>query len=126
MDRLREERERSLTIEVSSWAIRSAAAEFELLDAPGHRKFLKNMSTGAAQADFALLMVSAAPGEFERGVARGGQTRLEALLAFVFGVRHFVVGVNKLDLFAGESRKNRFEEGNLLSFLFLSLLVVGC
>lgn len=113
MDRLREERERQLSIEVHMWAVQALGTTIDLIDCPGHRRFLKNMATGASVADGALLMVSAAREEFERGIAAGvGMTRTEALVAHACGgVREFVVAVNKLDLFDDvESRRARFDE----------------
>jgi 2'-5' RNA ligase/signal recognition particle receptor subunit beta len=112
MDRLREERERQLSIEVHMWAVQALGTTIDLVDCPGHRRFLKNMATGASIADGALLMVSAAREEFERGIAAGvGMTRTEALVAHACGgVREFVVAVNKLDLFDDDARRARFDE----------------
>ena len=56
-----------------------------LIDCPGHRDYLKNALTGASQADCAVMIVSAAPGEFEEGIKEGGQTKEHALLAFTLG-----------------------------------------
>ena len=55
------------------------------------------MISGASQADMALLVVDAAPGEFEAGFERGGQTREHALLVRSLGVRELIVGINKMD-----------------------------
>lgn len=79
-----------LTIEPSVWNICSPLLEVDVIDCPGHRRFVKNMAVGASLADVAVLLVSAAPGEFEAGIIRGGQTREEALVAFTQGVKQFV------------------------------------
>jgi len=97
MDQLRDERERGLTISTSSWSLATERFEIDLLDAPGHRSFIKNMAVGASMADVAILIVSAAAGEFEAGIARGGMTREEALVAYAAGIRRFIVIVNKMD-----------------------------
>lgn len=70
---------------------------FTILDAPGHKSFVPNMIGGAAQADLAVLVISARKGEFETGFDRGGQTREHAMLAKTAGVKHLVVLINKMD-----------------------------
>jgi elongation factor 1-alpha len=75
MDILKFERERGITIDISLWQFESQKYHFTIIDAPGHRDFIKNMITGTSQADCALLMIAAPPGEFEAGMSKDGQTR---------------------------------------------------
>ncbi|MEM2907752.1 MAG: translation elongation factor EF-1 subunit alpha [Candidatus Hadarchaeales archaeon] len=91
MDRLKEERERGLTIEVSYGRLETSKNEITIIDAPGHRDFVKNMITGASQADAAVLVVAADDGIMP-------QTREHAALAFTLGVGQLVVAINKMDL----------------------------
>jgi len=97
MDQLKSERERGITIDISLWRFESPKHNFTIIDAPGHKDFIKNMITGTSQADAAVLMISAASGEFEAGISKGGQTREHVLLAYTLGVRQLIVVVNKMD-----------------------------
>ncbi len=108
LDKLKEERERGLTIDLSFWKFETPKYYFTIIDAPGHRDFVKNMITGASQADAAILVVSARKGEFEAGVGPGGQTREHAFLARTLGVNQLVVAINKMD--AVDWSKERYEE----------------
>jgi len=97
LDSLKEERERGLTIDLRYLKFETPRFFFTIIDAPGHRDFVKNMITGASQADAAILFVSAKKGEFEAGIGPGGQTREHAFLAFTLGVRQMIVCINKMD-----------------------------
>uniref|UniRef100_A0A8C1B8P4 Eukaryotic translation elongation factor 1 alpha 1, like 3 n=1 Tax=Cyprinus carpio carpio TaxID=630221 RepID=A0A8C1B8P4_CYPCA len=92
LDKLKAERERGITIDISLLKFNTQKYTFTIIDAPGHRDFIKNMITGTSQADAALLIVSAAKGEFEAGISRNGQTREHALLAYTLGVRQLMIG----------------------------------
>jgi elongation factor 1-alpha len=97
LDKLKEERERGLTIDLAFYKFETPKYFFTVIDAPGHRDFVKNMVTGASQADGAVLFISAKRGEYEAGTNPGGQTREHAFLAKTLGVDQMVVAVNKMD-----------------------------
>jgi elongation factor 1-alpha len=97
LDKLKAERERGITIDISLWKFETQKFHFTIIDAPGHRDFIKNMITGTSQADVALLMIASPQGEFEAGIAKDGQTREHALLAFTLGVKQMIVCINKMD-----------------------------
>jgi elongation factor 1-alpha len=110
LDNLKEERERGVTIDLRFLKFETNKYYFTVIDAPGHRDFVKNMITGASQADAAVLFVSAKKGEFEAGIGPGGQTREHAFLAFTLGVRQVIVAVNKMDDITVEWKQDRYEE----------------
>jgi len=110
LDNLKEERERGVTIDLRFLKFETNNFYFTIIDAPGHRDFVKNMITGASQADAAVLFVSAKKGEFEAGIGPGGQTREHAFLAFTLGVRQVIVAVNKMDDITVNWNKERYEE----------------
>jgi len=97
MDKLNSERERGITIDIALWKFETAKYYFTIIDAPGHRDFIKNMITGTSQADAAVLVVASPTGEFEAGIAKNGQTREHALLAYTLGVKQMIVLINKMD-----------------------------
>jgi len=110
LDKLKAERERGITIDIALWKFESSKFEFTIIDAPGHRDFIKNMITGTSQADVAILIVAAGAGEFEAGIAKEGQTREHALLAHTLGVKQMIVGVNKMDSPSVNYAQARYEE----------------
>jgi elongation factor 1-alpha len=110
LDKLKAERERGITIDIALWKFETAKFHFTIIDAPGHRDFIKNMITGTSQADVALLVVASGVGEFEAGIAKNGQTREHALLAYTLGVKQLIVAVNKMDDKSVGYSQKRFEE----------------
>ncbi|MBN3307442.1 EF1A1 factor, partial [Amia calva] len=110
LDKLKAERERGITIDISLLKFNTHKFSITIIDAPGHRDFIKNMITGTSQADAALLVVSAAKGEFEAGISRNGQTREHALLAYTLGVKQLIICVNKMDLTEPPYSQKRFDE----------------
>jgi len=97
LDKLKAERERGITIDIALWKFETPKYYMTIIDAPGHRDFIKNMITGTSQADCAILMIASPVGEFEAGYSKTGQTREHALLAFTLGVKQMIVCINKID-----------------------------
>jgi len=110
LDKLKAERERGITIDIALWKFESPKYYFTIIDAPGHRDFIKNMITGTSQADVAVLVIASGTGEFEAGIAKNGQTREHALLAFTLGVKQMVVAINKMDDKSVNWGKDRYDE----------------
>ncbi|WP_207462462.1 adenylyl-sulfate kinase [Azospirillum sp. SYSU D00513] len=90
MDALQAERDQGITIDTTQIHFKTAQRPYVIIDAPGHTEFLKNMVTGASQADAALLVIDAAEGALE-------QSRRHAFLLHLLGVRQVAVAVNKMD-----------------------------
>lgn len=110
LDKLKAERERGITIDIALWKFKSSNYYITIIDAPGHRDFIKNMITGTSQADCAVLIVASSTGEFESGISKNGQTREHALLAYTLGVKQMIIGVNKIDNTEPPYSEVRFNE----------------
>jgi len=101
MDNLKEERERGITIDIAHKRFDTSKYYFTVVDCPGHRDFVKNMITGASQADAAILVVAAPDGVME-------QTKEHVFLARTLGINQLIVAINKMD--AVKYDQKRFEE----------------
>jgi elongation factor 1-alpha len=108
LDKLKAERERGITIDIALWKFETEKYMITVIDAPGHRDFIKNMITGTSQADCAILIIAAGTGEFEAGISKDGQTREHALLAVTLGVKQLIVAINKMD--TAKWSEDRFKE----------------
>ncbi len=111
LDSIKDERDRGITIDLAFQKFETAKFFYTLIDAPGHRDFIKNMITGASEADAAILVVSVKPGETEAATEPGGQAREHAFLSRTLGVGQIVVALNKMDdANYGESRYKEVKE----------------
>ncbi|XP_040111591.1 elongation factor 1-alpha 2-like [Oryx dammah] len=110
LDKLKAKRERGITTDISLWKFETSKYYITIIDAPGHRDFIKNMITGTSQADCAVLIVAGGVGEFEAGISKNGQTRKHALLAYTLGVKQLIVAVNKMDSTEPAYSAARFQE----------------
>mmetsp|Transcript_26300 Transcript_26300/g.36657 ORF Transcript_26300/g.36657 Transcript_26300/m.36657 type:complete len:580 (-) Transcript_26300:215-1954(-) len=110
MDTNEEERAKGKTVEVGRAHFETKKKRYTLLDAPGHKNYVPNMISGAAQADIGVLIISARKSEFEAGFDRGGQTREHAMLAKTLGVSRLVVAINKMDESTVLWSKKRYDQ----------------
>ncbi|KAF9954540.1 translation termination factor GTPase eRF3 [Modicella reniformis] len=110
LDTNAEERAKGKTVEVGRAYFETETRRYTILDAPGHKTYVPNMIGGAAQADVAVLVISARKGEFETGFEKGGQTREHAVLAKNSGINKLVVVVNKMDDPTVNWSKERYDE----------------
>ena len=110
------------TVEVGRAYFETSQRRYTILDAPGHKTYVPSMISGAAQADVAVLVISARKGEFETGFEKGGQTREHIMLVKTAGVTRIVVVINKMDDPTVEWRKERYDEikDKLVPFLRVS------
>jgi len=121
LDKLKAERERGITIDIALWKFETTKYYCTVIDAPGHRDFIKNMITGTSQADCAVLIIDSTTGGFEAGISKDGQTREHALLAFTLGVKQMICCCNKVRGWGLRSKKLAVGKGlNVgLEFRFL-------
>jgi len=111
LDSIKDERERGITIDLAFQKFETNKFFYTLIDAPGHRDFIKNMITGASEADASILVVSVKPGETEAATEPGGQAREHAFLSRTLGVGQIVVALNKMDdVNYSEARFNEVKE----------------
>jgi bifunctional enzyme CysN/CysC len=110
MDALQAERDQGITIDTTQIHFKTSARDYVLIDAPGHKEFLKNMVTGAASADAAILVVDGHDGIQE-------QTRRHAYLLHILGIRRVVALVNKMDLVDYAERRFAEVRHDLLAYL---------
>eukprot|EP00199_Chlamydomonas_sp_CCMP681_P001328 CAMPEP_0119115718 /NCGR_PEP_ID=MMETSP1180-20130426/51890_1 /TAXON_ID=3052 ORGANISM="Chlamydomonas cf sp, Strain CCMP681" /NCGR_SAMPLE_ID=MMETSP1180 /ASSEMBLY_ACC=CAM_ASM_000741 /LENGTH=606 /DNA_ID=CAMNT_0007104807 /DNA_START=108 /DNA_END=1928 /DNA_ORIENTATION=- len=117
MDTQKEERARGVTIACTTKEFYTNTYHYTIIDAPGHRDFIKNMISGAAQADVCLLMVPA-DGNFTTAIQKGdhkagevqGQTRQHARLINLLGVKQLIIGINKMDCDTAGYKHERYTE----------------
>uniref|UniRef100_A0A0W0FCN6 Eukaryotic peptide chain release factor GTP-binding subunit n=1 Tax=Moniliophthora roreri TaxID=221103 RepID=A0A0W0FCN6_MONRR len=110
LDSTPQERLKGKTVEVGRAYFETDARRFTILDAPGHKTYVPSMISGAAQADIAILVISARKGEFETGFERGGQTREHVMLVKTAGVSRVIIAINKMDDITVNWDKARYDE----------------
>ena len=110
LDALLEEQKQNVTIDTTEIPFRTTRRRYAIIDAPGHKEFLKNMITGASRADAAILVISADEGVRE-------QSRRHAYLLSMLGIKHIIVVVNKMDLVDYSEKRFREIEQEYRQFL---------
>ncbi|OBZ76729.1 Eukaryotic peptide chain release factor GTP-binding subunit, partial [Grifola frondosa] len=110
LDSTPQERAKGKTVEVGRAYFETDSRRYTILDAPGHKTYVPSMISGAAQADVAVLVISARKGEFETGFEKGGQTREHIMLVKTAGVSKLIVVVNKMDEPTVQWDKARYDE----------------
>ncbi|THH07475.1 hypothetical protein EW145_g3357 [Phellinidium pouzarii] len=119
LDSTPQERLKGKTVEVGRGYFETESRRYTILDAPGHKTYVPSMISGAAQADVAVLVISARKGEFETGFEKGGQTREHVMLVKTAGVAKIIIAINKMDDITVNWDKARFDEivGKLVPFV---------
>ncbi|MEJ2744075.1 MAG: GTP-binding protein [bacterium] len=110
MDHLREERERGMTIDTAQTFFRTKKRDYVIIDAPGHKEFMKNMITGASQAETSILVIDANEGVME-------QTRRHAYVLGMLNLKRNILVLNKMDLVGFNREKFEAVRGEITSFL---------
>lgn len=110
LDSTKEERSKGKTVELGRAYFETQKRRYTILDAPGHKSYVPNMIEGTAQADVAVLVISARKGEYETGFEKGGQTREHAMLSKTQGISKLVVVINKMDDSTVKWSKERYDE----------------
>ncbi|KAL7282289.1 hypothetical protein ACG7TL_003759 [Trametes sanguinea] len=110
LDSTPQERAKGKTVEVGRAYFETDSRRYTILDAPGHKTFVPSMISGAAQADVAILVISARKGEFETGFEKGGQTREHIMLVKTAGVQKLICVINKMDDPTVAWSKARYDE----------------
>lgn len=109
MDMSAAERDRGITITTSLMKLETKKHMLNVIDCPGHQDFIKNMVTGAAQADVGVVLVPCATGEFESCIS-GGTLKDHIMISGVLGCKKLIVCVNKVDTIEESKRESRFDE----------------
>ncbi|KAI3915405.1 hypothetical protein MKW98_022363 [Papaver atlanticum] len=110
LDKVQAEQERGITIDIALWKFETTKYYCTVIDAPGHRDFIKNMITGTSQDDCAVLIIDSTTGGFEAGISKDGETREHALLAFTLDVKQMICCCNKMDATTPKYWKARYDE----------------